>query len=491
MQREVTHRPYGQIVKPADTMVRYVNSWRVVKAATIMNWHRRLYSRERILQMQRENLRRLLRYAVARCPFYAEQVRGKDPDNLDIRDFRPVDKALLMENFDRIVTDPAATREEAAAFVADPERVGQLFLGRYVASHTSGSSGLRGIFLSDQWAWEMGQALSLTSGGQFPRFKFRDWLRVAAAPVAPLPAAAVIPMQGHYASVLIPRIMGSWTRRVVDINLLEITDPFQVIVDRLNEINPFGLHSYPSMLDILARFRERGELNINPPMITAGGEPFTDDIMRKVKRAWPGVVVYDIYAATEVLGLAKTCNEGTYHLNEDWILVENVDGDGRPVPPGERGDKIYVTSLYNYLMPLVRYEMTDSLIFNTEPCACGMPTVGIKILGRTNHTLHLPGAQGGSVVILPTPLLVAFMDVPGLRQYQIVQEKTDRLHVNFVPEDGRDAEQVRAEIVRVFGAYLKKHGARENLKLTFTQLPEIPRDHRTHKVMQIINKVAA
>ena len=35
------------------------------------------------------------------------------------------------------------------------------------------------------------------------------------------------------------------------------------------------------------------------------------------------------------------------HLFEDLCIVENVDEDGRPVPDGERGSKLLVTSLLN------------------------------------------------------------------------------------------------------------------------------------------------
>jgi phenylacetate-coenzyme A ligase PaaK-like adenylate-forming protein len=276
---------------------------------------------------------------------------------------------------------------------------------------------------------------------------------------------------------------------IVDIRLLEITEPFERIVSELNAMKPFAIHSYPSMLDVLATYQERGELRIRPWIVTSGGEPFGEDVRRRILRAWPKVPIVDIYACTEALSISKTCLHGTYHVNEDWIVVENVDGDGRPVPTGERGDKIYVTALHNYLQPLIRYEVTDSVVFDDGPCPCGQPTMGIKILGRTNHTLTLPGErEGATVMILPTPLLVAFMDVPGLRQYQIVQEARDHLHINFVPEDGVDIAALHTGIERLMRQYLGKHAASPSIRLTYTHVPKIPRDPRTHKVMQIINK---
>ncbi len=436
---------------------------------------------------QDRNLQSLLRFAVARCPFYADRVKGLDRA-ASLSDFAPTEKNEVMAHFERIVTDPSIRLDELRAFVSDPARVGDIFLDRYVPSHTSGSSGVRGIFIIDKWGWEMSQALGL-GDAELPHFG-RGWPRALAAPLKPVPSVAVIPTQGHFSSVLIPTIKSPKTDYLVNLRLLEITDPFEKLVGEINRIKPFSLHSYPSMLDVLARYKERGQLPVKLRLISAAGEPFTPDIRQRVQAAWPGVPIIDLYASTEVVSIARQCFHGTYHLNEDWIVMENVDNDGNPVPLGERGDKVYVTNLFNYLMPLIRYEMSDSIILDDSPCPCGSPLMGIKILGRTNHTLTLPGEGDREVMILPTPLLVAFMDVPGLRQYQVIQESRESIHINFVPDDGISPELLRRRIDDFLQRYFKKHGVISEVKRTYSDVAEIPRDPLTHKIMQIINKTA-
>ena len=160
----------------------YVNGFRVWKMIQVLDWwRRRRRSRTRILRLQRENRDRLLDFAARRCPFYVERLKGRDPSRLTLEDFPPVDKTMVMENFEGLLTDPTITRDEAVEFVSDPSRVGSLFKGRYVASHTSGSSGLRGVFLIDKWGWEMSQALGL-SGNGLPPLSFAGWLRALQAP---------------------------------------------------------------------------------------------------------------------------------------------------------------------------------------------------------------------------------------------------------------------------------------------------------------------
>ena len=49
------------------------------------------------------------------------------------------------------------------------------------------------------------------------------------------------------------------------------------------------------------------------------------------------------------------------HLPDDLCLVEIVDRDGRAVPPGQPGERILVTNLYNPALPLIRFEVTDEV----------------------------------------------------------------------------------------------------------------------------------
>ena len=42
-------------------------------------------------------------------------------------------------------------------------------------------------------------------------------------------------------------------------------------------------------------------------------------------------------------------------------IVENVDADGRPVPDGEPGARLLVTSLFNRTQPLIRLELADAV----------------------------------------------------------------------------------------------------------------------------------
>lgn len=439
-----------------------------------------------IKRSQKRNLVNLLRMAKAHSPFYARRLRGVDPDRASLRDIAPITKPELMQHFNEVVTDPTLDYEQCHAFVNDPGTLGQLFAGKYVLAHTSGSTGKRGIFAFDRFCWEFAQSLGFAQ----PFIDLPRKHRLIQAPLRKVPIALVIPTGGHYTSYLIPAVTGKYRDFFSRLTYMDILDPFEVIVEKLNKLQPLALHSYPTMLEALAHYQEQGRLKINPIVVSGASEPFPENIKRHLQKVFPGVGIVEVYAATEVPTMAHTCLHGRMHLGADWVILENVDRQGKPVPVGERGEMVYATSLYSYAQPIIRYELTDAIRYHPEPCPCGCPLPTIEVAGRTNDTLWIPDKSGKVVTLLATPILVAFMEVPGLRQYQLVQDAPKRIHINYVVDRQGTEKQVRRDIEQVFAAYLERHGLGGAVSLSFSVMDEIPRDPYTHKVLQVIKKVS-
>lgn len=81
------------------------------------------------------------------------------------------------------------------------------------------------------------------------------------------------------------------------------------------------------------------------------------------------------------LGGAVTCqaHEGM-HLRENHIIAEIVDGEGRPLPPGEYGELV-ISTVGLRAMPLLRYRTGDYTRF-LPPCPCGGVTRRIDRVSR-------------------------------------------------------------------------------------------------------------
>ena len=105
------------------------------------------------------------------------------------------------------------------------------------------------------------------------------------------------------------------------------------------------------------------------------------------------------------------------HLSEDTVIVEPVDAGGRPVAPGKRSAKIYLTNLYNRAMPLIRYEVTDEVTVLTEPCECGSPMRCVAdIQGRLDDTFFY-----GDRVVHPHVFRTALGRRSSIVEYQVRQ----------------------------------------------------------------------
>ena len=103
-------------------------------------------------------------------------------------------------------------------------------------------------------------------------------------------------------------------------------------------------------------------------------------------------------------------------------IVENVDEDGRPVPDGEPGARLLVTSLFNRTQPLIRLEVADAVTLDPEPCPCGRTLRRIRsIAGRSDDVLELPGTGAATVSVHPLQFAVVARDREVV-EFQVVQE---------------------------------------------------------------------
>jgi phenylacetate-CoA ligase len=73
-------------------------------------------------------------------------------------------------------------------------------------------------------------------------------------------------------------------------------------------------------------------------------------------------------------------------FNTDLCIVELVDTDNQPVPPGVPSAKVLVTNLYNLTQPLIRYELTDCFV--RQPDSADHGHLQARVHGRADEVLH-------------------------------------------------------------------------------------------------------
>jgi phenylacetate-CoA ligase len=316
----------------------------------------------RLAEHRTLRLRALVRVATERSPWYRKRLSGVDTDRLDetaLTQLPVLTKAELMEHLDDIVTDSRLTLAGLDRHLSTAG-TGSYLLGQYTAITSGGSSGQRGVFV---YGWDAWAVFWLTC--------FRTVLRARSSypDLASRPAVMASVTAAHFSHATAAMARTFSSPRMTTVRL-PVTLPIEEIVAGLNEVQPDFMLVYPSVLYVLAREALAGRLRIAPRRVLAGAEPLLPEIRATAERAW-GATVINIYGTSEGGGTAVGCDRGSTHFSEDQLIVEPVDLAGRPVPPGERSAKVYLTNLYNPVLPLIRYEITDEVTVLPEPCPCG------------------------------------------------------------------------------------------------------------------------
>jgi phenylacetate-coenzyme A ligase PaaK-like adenylate-forming protein len=443
-------------------------------------YRRTTSTRATVRAVQRKRLEEMLA-AARRVPFYAGQ------DLRTLHDITPTKKADFLDRLQDTVSDEALTRARLFTHVQGGGAPGALLLGRYLLATTSGTSGQIGVFVDDVSGWARHRAVLFARMFQ-GLLTFQGFALLAKRRYR---LAFVVAVGGHWLTSILAGRVPKIGQLLLDSRVVPIDWPLFRIVEELNAFQPLLLHSYPTFLEVLAAEQRRGTLRIAPEIITAGSEPTTPGCRESVRAAFPSARFVETYAATECLAMATACPQGVLHVNEDACILEPVDDDHRPVPYGQVAQRVLVTNLLNTVQPLLRYELTDSVVIDDRPCACGSPFLVIRVQGRNDDTFFLVDGAGRAQAHPPIPMEVSLLGVAGLLQYQLVHEAQNRLRLAFVVErTGANASAVARALDERMSRYLFEHGLLHEVSYAVEQVDAIDRHARSRKLRQIMSRVA-
>lgn len=227
-----------------------------------------------------------------------------------------------------------------------------------------------------------------------------------------------------------------WFQKLGFFNLktLNLFDNVKDQVDFLIDINPDTLLGYPSQLSLIARYIKNNSIDgINPKNIFTTAE-LLDPPTRKLINSAFDVELVDLFGCIEVNRTAWECSEHCgYHLDVDSVISEFIQEDEN-VAPGEKGEVVY-TCLYNYAMPLIRYEVGDVGVPSDELCSCGRGLPLMKsVEGRSDDFIILPSGR----LISPIILALVMKHSHGILEYQIVQDDSDNVSVFIIVAENMD-----------------------------------------------------
>jgi phenylacetate-CoA ligase len=198
----------------------------------------------------------------------------------------------------------------------------------------------------------------------------------------------------------------------------------------LQRVKPDHVMTYPETLKEVAESAAGQSTELRFRAFISTGE-----ILKPETRALIGKVfscqVIDIYGAREIGPIAFQCPDAEgYHACAEALILELLDDRDQPVAHGEYG-RVVVTSLYNFAMPFIRYDVGDYAVAR-DACPCGRGLVALEhIAGRTRNMFVMPD---GSRKRLRGAFVAEASKYLAYRQIQFVQTDLNTVEIKYVPD---------------------------------------------------------
>jgi len=230
-----------------------------------------------------------------------------------------------------------------------------------------------------------------------------------------------------------------------------LLDAFNMSDDRLDEylnvwdrFRPACLFGYPSSIALLVEHARRRGRELRRERLRAvfvTGEVCLPHDRESIENYF-GVPVADGYGSRDAGFIAHQCPQRGMHITAENVIVEIIE-DGRSVLIGESGE-IVTTHLDAYGMPMIRYRTGDRGRLLPGRCRCGrgLPLMDV-VQGRTTDFLRLPDGNVRHALSIIYPL----REMPGIRQFKVVQERDFGVVVEVVCDD-RTARVTRESVTR-------------------------------------------
>lgn len=387
----------------------------------------------------KNRLIKLLDHARNHVPYYAAII-GKMGDGFHenpfayLKNFPILTRDTLRNQFDRLTSDDVSHR-------------------KYKLNHSGGSTGEPVHFLQDSGFYTTSRAISL----------------LYSKIIGIEPGEPKIFLWGSERDIL--QGTEKWTAALVTrltnasfINAYRMSPSTLYAFSRLiHQKRPSLIMAYAESIYEAANFFEKNNLPVYPPraIFTSAGTLFP--AMREKIRQVFQCEVYNYYGSRECGAIACEL-PGMQGL---WVApwgnyLEVIDENGNALPPQSRGE-ILITSLSNYVMPLIRYRIGD--IGALDETADHTSQILLTLSGRINQHFKLRD----NTLIDPGFFEYLLYAKPWIRKFQVAQKDYSTLVFRFITTDTLRHEDDLAEIRQNTRALMG-----EDCQITFEFVDELP-----------------
>ena len=439
------------------------------------------YQPEQLRELQLRKLKQLIAYAYEQVPFYTERFRaiGMLPGDIrsleDLRKVPPLSRQEVIDRrsdlVDRRLSDSLAAADGSSRGPGEPIPFAPFRRHKLVRNTSSGSTGAPTVFYEDgsQTALNWVHELRLKSWfGNLPGAREARMVRLS---TEYLPKSRTLRLRNRL-----------WNQLILPgVNLTD--QDYAVSVEKLRMFRPKTLWGFTSAVAGLADYIRRTGIDPSPwgiRLVVGWAAPVYDHERRLLETVF-ACPVSNIYGAREVGHVAGQCPAGSYHINQEHLLVERDEDAG--ATEGREAGEVLVTTLGISPMPFIRYRMGDIGTIAPSSCSCGrtLPVLQ-EFVGRTGEIFRTRDGR----MISPNFWCRTFMNVKlagAIKRFQVIYLSDHSMQIKIV-KDGLFS----SETEQVLTGHLKRNFP-QDMEFSFEYVPEIP-PQVSGKYQMVVNAMA-
>ena len=359
-------------------------------------------SKERIREIQKIKLHKLLDFVSLNNDYYIDKYKGFDVKN-EFYLLPPLSKEELRNNFKKLMSKGKFKYIEIV--------------------ETSGSTGIPLQFFRDRVTF--GYTLASL-------YRARRWWGLDIGSMEAMLWGVPISAKAKVKAKIRDFLLNRFREREYNIDLDTLFEFYNKIIKK----KPDYIFGYTSMVYEFALFvkgikGDGNDLGLKAVICTA--EKIYDYQRDTIQKVF-GCGLISEYGATETGIISYECKEGANHISDDCVYVEIVDENNRPLPDGETG-KVLVTVLNSCCLPVIRYDLGDIASKSVTSCSCGVNlSILEKIDGRTSDIVVTPEGRVFHSIIFYYIMKDFAEKFVGIKQFKVIQKQFDRLELHIVKD---------------------------------------------------------
>lgn len=221
------------------------------------------------------------------------------------------------------------------------------------------------------------------------------------------------------------RIVKNYIDNIKYFNCYQINDNKMIdFYHKIKHFKNYSINGFPSAIYFFVNFLKQNNLKLKTPVSIITTAECLYEYQRETIAEYFQKNPYSIYGCQEFGALGCECKEHNgFHLDQTHFIYE-IGNNGL-----QKKGRLVITSLMNYGMPFIRYELNDIGTLSYSNCSCGRKSIKlINLEGRVND--YIVDSKDNLINFGLFSDILEFSNK--IKQYQIVQNTKGNVIINLI-----------------------------------------------------------